>query len=773
MQMPTTDAAPNNTYPTSTYGGSDSRSHGPAAGDGDRDRARDRDRESASRAQPSGRTTRTTTTTTGSDTRSHPRSRSHGPRPTDEERREQQTRDSANRVREKEILDDLEVGASRRSRGDVYYTSDRDRDRERERERGHDRDRDRAHNKDRESRGEHSYKVRERPVSVSSGSSFEYLSAGDNTVTTVNRSDRDAPPRPPPTDSQSKKDNRNSAPPGTSTGSRTMSYAGAVSAPQTDSKPLPLPKQSTSTSNSTSPRPVSSASAAAEARAQEKNEEKRLAVSHPPIAPSRADPRERGQGHAQALVDDRDPLLSNNPGQHHGEPAHGAPLPPAFPQQLRVAQQPPQQGDAQPISPNSPDKGLIRSMLGAVSGWSGAPPAPRDKQRDEVQRLQSEAEKWYNECKRLDRDLRIARRTCSDLENERNRLQDNARALQHELTNVQHALSEAQALSEVRGRELVGAQVFLTKADALSISDVVEKVNVLNEEIFQAAAGLAEGLVVVGAGQPEFTVAVAEGAYQGVVRTIGEFLAGVLHTQAQASVREVHPLIAQVALSCFVSEFCFMKLTAWYSSDPNIDEFLRTVYNQIRQNEEQAVSGRWRALLRAQIRPLTDTWKRELTDSLQNLLVFSGWNAPLEAQQAFVAKLAPIFNALEDLRGAIYEKYTSADLEASEVQPGSPFQTWMDDAYGDERKSPPPPGQGQGGKTMQLVACTTGIGLKKLLPTPGPAQGHRSRGGDWYEMVLPPKVCLEATLREALEPPPPSSKGRKRRAPAPDEGGRA
>ena len=43
--------------------------------------------------------------------------------------------------------------------------------------------------------------------------------------------------------------------------------------------------------------------------------------------------------------------------------------------------------------------------------------------------------------------------------------------LQDELNTVHQQLEDAEHLSEVRGKELVGAQVFLTKADTISISE--------------------------------------------------------------------------------------------------------------------------------------------------------------------------------------------------------------------------------------------------------------------------------------------------------------
>jgi hypothetical protein len=55
----------------------------------------------------------------------------------------------------------------------------------------------------------------------------------------------------------------------------------------------------------------------------------------------------------------------------------------------------------------------------------------------------------------------------------------------------------------------------------------------------------------------------------------------------------------------------------------------------------------------------------------------------------------------------------------------------------------------------RVVAGTTGIGLKKVIPSPS--------GEELFENVLSPKVVLVSTLQEALlPPPPPSSRSKKR-----------
>ncbi|PPQ69515.1 hypothetical protein CVT25_013379 [Psilocybe cyanescens] len=506
------------------------------------------------------------------------------------------------------------------------------------------------------------------------------------------------------------------------------------------------------------------------------HEKERLANAYPPMNPSHRPPTgghidSRAQAQMPAEnVQQLDPSTAASnaaPGQLPGLFTHDASQP-SQPQQSRPPPPPPphvQQGDMREMQGSSPEKGFLRSAITSVwpSNTGNAP--PRDKMKEELARLQTECNSYREDCKRMEKEYRAVRRTYAELEHERNRLRDNNHSLQHELTGVQLALDEAKALSDIRGKELVGAQVFLTKADALSISDVSDKVNVLNEEIFQVSAFFAEGIFVVAHGgkKQELSEEAMARVYDDTVKAIGGVLTDILNTQAQVPDSQVHPLVAQAMLSCFLVHFCILKLGSWYPSDANIDQFLGTVYSQIRQNEEQAVFGRWRSLLRAQIRPSTENWKTELTADLQNILNFASWDAPPDTKKSFAQKLTPIIKALEDLRIAIYEKYTSADLEAFSIGPGGPFETWMEDAYGDERQAADN-GRGSAGK---IVAGTTGIGLKKLKASP---RGHRS-APETFESVLSPKVILESTLREALEPPPPT-KGRKRRAPQEEGGGR-
>jgi len=108
----------------------------------------------------------------------------------------------------------------------------------------------------------------------------------------------------------------------------------------------------------------------------------------------------------------------------------------------------------------------------------------------------------------------------------------------------------------------------------------------------------------------------------------------------------------------------------------------------------------------------------------------------------FEQRLPAIFKAVEDLRVALGEKVTSIDLEVNVARPGVAFDhRWMEEAYryGSTQNSH---------EIVRLVAGTTGIGLKKVVPSPS--------GEELFENVLSPKVIIMSTLQEALRTPSPA-----------------
>ena len=139
---------------------------------------------------------------------------------------------------------------------------------------------------------------------------------------------------------------------------------------------------------------------------------------------------------------------------------------------------------------------------------------------------------------------------------------------------------------------------------------------------------------------------------------------------------------------------------------------------------------------------------------LLSVLVIAGWSTRESDQQhQFERRLPPIFKAVQDLRKALGEDVTSMDMEVAIIDPGDAFDpTYMEDGYWDPGAS-----SGSGKKTPERVSGTTGLGLHQT------SMKHTSKGPVLHsEMVLFPKVVLEGTVKEAMDPaPPPASRLRK------------
>ena len=232
---------------------------------------------------------------------------------------------------------------------------------------------------------------------------------------------------------------------------------------------------------------------------------------------------------------------------------------------------------------------LFRS--GAASGGSDAPPR-RDKTKEELantkrelERVQKEARFYRKEMEQSNYDLqraigdnRVFSRNIHELQSANARLKDHLLSSQHELANVQRKLDDAKVLADTRGRELQGAQVFLTKADSLAISDLSARVTQLNEEIFQAAASLGEAVCRKKWSLPdEEAIRCVEDAS----RLIGPYLVRAAHEHAKNPDAPVHPFLVQVVLQVFLNTFCVEKIRMWAPSEPIHDDYIRTLYQAI------------------------------------------------------------------------------------------------------------------------------------------------------------------------------------------------
>lgn len=111
-----------------------------------------------------------------------------------------------------------------------------------------------------------------------------------------------------------------------------------------------------------------------------------------------------------------------------------------------------------------------------------------------------------------------------------------------------------------------------------------------------------------------------------------------------------------------------------------------------------------------------------------------------ESRECFGHRLPPIFKAVNELRMAMGEKITSADLDILVYSCDRTYDSsFMDDAYSDGR-------QANSKRGPEAIIGTTGIGLAKL------SAERSSKDALQYHSVVSAKIVLKSTLNEALEP---------------------
>ena len=249
---------------------------------------------------------------------------------------------------------------------------------------------------------------------------------------------------------------------------------------------------------------------------------------------------------------------------------------------------------AQAIVPK-PGSRSTTTMLGiGVGGSSDKPPSSREKVlRRKILELEYALQQEKTSNMNLDHHYRKlwnrANAQSEELQRSQHqvhRLLDDTRSLTHELEAVKVQLADAKTLSEVRGKELKGAQVFLTKADTLSTTDVVQKVNALNEEIFQAAALLGEMLrntERTDRTQEQVTVAFEKARWM-----LGEQMASILAAESVNPRTDLNPLLVQVVLQIAITSWCKFVVSSWKPSDGTVADFLAAIYSEIRQVGESS-----------------------------------------------------------------------------------------------------------------------------------------------------------------------------------------
>ncbi|KAJ2926516.1 hypothetical protein H1R20_g10574, partial [Candolleomyces eurysporus] len=395
------------------------------------------------------------------------------------------------------------------------------------------------------------------------------------------------------------------------------------------------------------------------------------------------------------------------------------------------------------------------------------------KTSDKAQRLEMEFDAATNHIRTLNRELKVAR---------------------NELTAVTKRLTDAVTLLDIKKKsEGESEQPFLTKADTLSVNDVVQKVNALNEEIFQIAAYLGEmliyGVLAPDTDRQEHRRMAIQAAYEWSVNTLGETLTNVLAQESMNEPKEEsNTLLVQIVMQIALTNWCGAFGRRWtsyqrvdelaseakegqpkesgsksgISKQVEHDRLISELYNNIRDHEDQSIAGRWRSLTRAYLPFSTNGWDHSLMLTICSIMSVAGWATRLEEGFVQIEKrLCSIFKPLLDLRKAIGEDVISTDLKISIISPGQAFNpSYMEDAYSDGRSS-----SKSTKSAPEAVVSTSGLGLQRLVVKKLKAGGVQKQA----EIVSMPKVVLEKTIKEAMKLPPPAKK-KKEKATSGDPG---
>ncbi|RXW24342.1 hypothetical protein EST38_g1509 [Candolleomyces aberdarensis] len=389
------------------------------------------------------------------------------------------------------------------------------------------------------------------------------------------------------------------------------------------------------------------------------------------------------------------------------------------------------------------------------------------KTSDKAQRLEMEFDAAMNHIQTLDRELKVVR---------------------NEMTSVKKQLTDAVTLLDIKKKSKgEPEQPFLTKADTLSIKDVVQKVNALNEEIFQMAAYLGEVLVyevlAPDADRREHRQTAIRATYEWSVNMLGETLTNALAQESMNEPKEEsNTLLVQIVMQIALANWCGAFGRRWTSyqrvdelasevkeSQPKEsgsksgiskqvehDRFISELYDSIRDHEDQSIAGRWRSLTRAYLPFSTNGWDHSLMLTICSIMSVAGWATRLDEDIVQIEKrLCSIFKPLLDLRKAIGEDVISTELKISIISPGQAFNpSYMEDAYADGRSS-----SKSKKSAPETVVSTSELGLQRLVVKRLKAGGVQRKA----EIVSMPKVVLEKTIKEALKPPPPAKRKMKKK----------
>ncbi|KAF6748626.1 hypothetical protein DFP72DRAFT_915732 [Ephemerocybe angulata] len=330
-----------------------------------------------------------------------------------------------------------------------------------------------------------------------------------------------------------------------------------------------------------------------------------------------------------------------------------------------------------------------------------------------------------------------AERRLATLTDENATLQAQLSALQSELSmraeqleRVQTDLRKTKALLASRSTELNAAQAFVTTADSVSVAEVIQLVERLNDDVYQIAAAMGNAALDAH-GTPSAPQQDVEAAQKMVVSRWGESVVARLCADVQGEAEST--LLFESLVQHALVDLCAGILRSIALGHPEAEKYMRGVWDSIRKSTDHAVAKNWLSITTKNSALKSPLRSSSATSLLQNLFITATgsalYPAGLEEKLSLLVKSAVhvrevvntgVLSALIDFvtpsRGSIYDPARMAD--AYEVHPKARSRV--------------------GGSRQEKIICTTGLGVSCL-----PLKGAANR---CPELVLKPKVLLASTL---------------------------
>ncbi|CDO71999.1 hypothetical protein BN946_scf184943.g34 [Trametes cinnabarina] len=338
----------------------------------------------------------------------------------------------------------------------------------------------------------------------------------------------------------------------------------------------------------------------------------------------------------------------------------------------------------------------------------------------------------------------------AQLEGDLNNLNKAKDEVDRALTRAENERRDLTALLETRTAELKEAQTYLSKVDDISDSEVLQLVEKINSQIYQAASKIASDLQSSYGLQKKKSI-----REEAAVRLEQSTLLGPDLPRLLAVHNHQHDsVLVQIALQTLFATLLCHFASPWFDGANEHAPFLRSIYAEMCKHESQSVFGRWRTMTLTYMQGLLPEDTRSASSAAQwqaefvnQLLVAAGANDDVKFVSKHYGKglKALTAHALE-FRHIAGVRVVSGDFNTTVVGPNQPFSSeQMVDEWANPKDA------NARAPSDARVFSTTHLGLIRTERQAGGGKKVQDSGAVRQLVLLKPKVVLHHTIQELLE----------------------